>query len=114
VDVAGSDTVTFIRREIAGQDRYGNDVKIDHETVVGGCSMQPMWGQEIVSNIDQAVERYQLYLPALAFIDQGLDPDVIDAIRFGGIVYEINGKPQRWLLDGNIDHFVIFCRRVEG
>jgi len=114
VDVLGVDTVTFIRREIAGQDRYGNDVKVDHETDVGGCSIQPMWGQETVSNIDQIIERYQLFMPALASIDQGLDPDALDAVRYRGVVYEINGRPQRWLLDGNVDYFVIFCRRVEG
>jgi hypothetical protein len=110
----GVDTVTFIRRDIAGQDRYGNDVTVDIETVVGGCAMQPMWGQEMVTNLDQVIERYQLFLPALAVIDQGLDPEAVDAVRFGGLLYEINGKPQRWILDGNVDHIVIFCRRVEG
>lgn len=113
-DVLGADTVIFIRREVAGQDRYGNDVVVDHETTVGGCAMQPMWGQEATGNLDQIVERYRCFMPALALIDQEVDPDAVDAVRFGGLLYEVNGKPQRWVLDGNLDHFVLFCRRVEG
>lgn len=114
LDVLGGDTVTFIRRDVAGQDRYGDDVTVDHETTVSGCSMQPMWGQETTGTLDQVVERYQCFMPTLALIDQEVDPEAIDALRFEGLLYEVNGRPQRWTLDGSIDHFVIFCRRVEG
>ena len=64
-DALGADTVTFIRRELAGTDRHGSDVYVDHEMDIAGCSMQPMWGQEVVGNLDQVIDRWRLFLPAL-------------------------------------------------
>ena len=115
MDALGADVVTFIRRDLAGVDRYGDDVRVDHETDVGGCSMQPMWGQETVGNLDQVIDRWRLFMPVLALIDQELDPEAVDRVRFRGLLYEINGKPQVWTdLSGNLDHLVLFCKRVEG
>ena len=120
MDVLGADTVTFIRRDVAGQDRYGSDVTVDTETTITGCSMQPMWGQENLGNLDQVTDRWQLWISPLALLDQGInpegiDPEAIDAIRFRGLLYEINGKPQFWTtLDGALDNVVLLCRRVEG
>ena len=115
MDAIGSDVVTFIRREVVGEDRYGNDVRVDHETDIPGCSFQPMWGQEDVGNLDQVIDRWRLFMPALAVIDQLIDPEAVDRIRVAGLLYEINGKPQPWTdLDGNLDHIMVFCKRVEG
>jgi len=114
MDVIGPDTVTLIHREVAGQDRYGNDVMMATETVVPGCSMQPMWGQESVGAADEVTDRFQLYLPGLALTDLDIDPLVTDAVKFRGITYEVNGEPQPWWMDGYIHHLVIFCRRSTG
>lgn len=114
MEVCGEDTVTLVRRDVAGTDRYGNDVLIDSETVVPYCSMQPMWGQESTAAADQAIDRFRLYLPGLALTDLDIDPSMIDAIRFHGLLYEINGWGQPWRWAGVVDHVVFYLRRATG
>jgi hypothetical protein len=114
MDICGQDTVILVRREVAGRDRYGSDVLVDHETVVPGCSMQPMWGQESTGRADEITERFMCYVPGLALVDLEIDPNATDAVRFQGVVYEINGEPQPWHDQGVIDHVVLFCRRSTG
>lgn len=114
MDVCGDDTVTLIKRESAGVDRYGNDVLVDTETVVPYCSIQPMWGSEDYNANDQAIDRFRLYLPGLSYIDLDIDPSVLDAVRHAGDVYEINGWAQPWRIAGVIDHAVIYLRRATG
>lgn len=114
MDVTGTDTVILITREVAGTDRYGNDVVVDSETTVPCCSVQPMWGQETANAADQVTDRYQLLLPGLALADLEIDPGSVDAVRHAGRLFEINGEPQEWRLFGTIDHVVIYLRRVTG
>lgn len=115
MDVTGTDTVILITREVAGVDRYGNDVRVDSETTVPYCSVQPMWGAETTNAAEQVTDRYQLILPGLSLTDLEIDPGSLDAVRYAGRLYEINGEPQEWRLDGaTIDHVVIYLRRVTG
>ena len=114
MDVCGDDTVVLVKREIAGVDRYGNDVLIDTEVTVPYCSVQPMWGSEDVNANDQAIDRFRLYLPGLSLTDLDVDFSVLDAVRHAGIVYEINGWAQPWRLAGVIDHVVVYLRRATG
>ena len=114
MDVCGDDTVTLIAREVAGVDQYGNDVTVETETTVPYCSVQPMWGSETIDASDLAVDRFRLYLPGLALTDLSIDPSLLDAVRHGGQVYEINGWAQPWRIAGVIDHQVIYLRRPTG
>lgn len=114
MDVTGTDTVVLITRELAGTDRYGNDVRVDTEVSVPYCSVQPMWGQETVGQADQVTTRYQLIMPGLALTDLEIDPTAVDAVRYAGRLYEINGEPQTWSIGGVVDHLVIFLRRSTG
>jgi hypothetical protein len=114
MDVTGTDTVTLVRREVAGRDRYGNDVLVDTEIVVPHCAFQPMWGAEITGDADRITERYILLVPGLALTDLEIDPQAIDSIRAYGLAYEINGEPQIWRTPQGIDHLVIYCRRITG
>ena len=114
MDACGPDTVVLIKRDVAGQDRYGNDVQVDSEITVPYCGFQPMWGQETVGALDQVTDRYQVFVPGLALTDLEIDPHAVDAIRHHGLLYEVNGEPARHYLGDEIDHVRIFCRRVTG
>jgi hypothetical protein len=114
MDVCGEDTVTLISREVAGDDRYGNQVLVDTEVTLPYCSIQPMWGQEDINRADLAIDRFRLFIPGSAWIDLQIDPTMLDAVRFNGITYEVNGEPQPWRLHGVIDHAVVYLRHVTG
>lgn len=112
----GGETVMLVRRDIAGRDRYGNDVMVEVMTDIAGCSVQPMWGQEQLGSEDQVTERVQVFLPAQAVIELPFPLSAVDALRISGVLFEINGQPQTWRMPPTnvVDHVVLFGRRTTG
>lgn len=57
---------------------------------VGGCSVQPLAGQEVLLDRDATVSRWTLYAPLTADITSA------DRIRHNGADYEVDGSVQDW------------------
>lgn len=97
---------------------YGDATAVDwsNPTVtaeIGGCSLQPVLGDEISEGRDAIVTRWNLFVP---------DPDApitsLNRIRDmrTGIDYDIDGSPQVWRdpTPLNLSHMVMILRRTDG
>lgn len=87
------------------------------ETVVAGCSVQPMAGdekftagsQEGGGRRDAVITRWKLYAPP------GIDLLARDRVVHAGVAYQIDGSPQRWPSpSGALSHVTALLFEVEG
>jgi hypothetical protein len=89
------------------------------QTVARGCRVQPMHGEEILFSgsasteggtaRDARVTRWKLFAPTQVALNAR------DRVRFGGVVYEVDGPPQRWgSPTGLLRHTEAWLKIVEG
>lgn len=104
------ETVTLHKREIVGEDDYGNDVIAETATPVPGVPVWPRTSAETVQARDQVVDGLWALLPAEH------DPSAVDAVTVRGRRYEVDGEPGRLLspLTGTDAGYQVALRRVTG
>lgn len=75
---------------------------------IGGCSVQPVKGQEMLLDRDAVVSRWVLFAP--------LDADItsVDRIRHNGTDYEVDGSVQDWPDICGMGHKQAFLRKAVG
>lgn len=88
--VAFGVTVTWLHREVTGQDAHGNDVTTWTETDIDNCVLAPRATFEDVQGRDMAIFGLTLYTPP------GYDMQPADRIRVTGKTYEIDGPRADW------------------
>lgn len=104
--ILGPHTIT-VRRATTTQDDYGNDVRnwdAASSATVGGCSVQPVTGEEVTVGRDTIVSRWQLFAP------DGTDLTATDRVEWDGDAYEVDGEVQRWAFPP-MSHLTAFLRR---
>jgi len=89
--VAFGVTVTWLRRQVTGQDAHGNDVTTWVETDIPSCVIAPRATFEDVQARDMAIFGLTLYITLPGY---PIAPS--DRIRYGGETYEIDGPVARW------------------
>lgn len=105
----GRQAVTIVHRTDGPPDALGVPTRVETETAVTGCSVQPLSTDEQLSDVDEVITRWRLYAPA------GLPMTAIDAVIFDGARYEIDGDPQTWSdLGGRPHHVECYLRRATG
>lgn len=105
-------TETIIRlRGVTYWDAY-NDQHVEwsnpSQLTIGGCSLQPVQGDEVLLGRESVVSRWTLFAPP--------DADILssDRVRHNGVDFEVDGSVQRWPDIGGLGHLQILLRRVEG
>lgn len=104
----GNDVLTILR---GGQvrDNFGDTSGTATETTVPGCSVQPGSAVEQTDRGDLIVTTLTAYLPAAA------DITATDQVRYGGVVYAVDGEPARWADSlGAADHVQAVLKLTEG
>jgi hypothetical protein len=84
------ETVTLLRRVLAGQDSDGNDEWSTVETDVAGCAVWPRGSSELVQGRDTVIVGLAILLPA------GTAVAASDRLRVRGDLYEVDGQPGSW------------------
>ncbi len=107
-------TVTVVRREKTGVDKYNDPVFGDVEIELSGCSWdeRSTLGSESVEAQQQVVSGRNLFC-----VDPSADVRATDAVRFpdNGLTYEVDGEVGRVTGTrlGN-DHMAVGLRLVSG
>lgn len=88
VGPAFGETVTVIRRVLAGRDRYGNDRYTTSSTVVAGVSVRSAGSAEnLAEQRDRVTTSLEVLLPP------GTAITAYDRLRIRGLLYEVDGTP---------------------
>lgn len=103
--ILGSDMVTRLRGR--ARDNFGNLTGSDEETVIAGCSFQPLGGVESTDRGESVTESATLFAPP------GTDLAATDRVRFGAAVYVVNGPPKVWTVPG-MEHTEAELKLTEG
>jgi hypothetical protein len=114
--ILGGDTVTVISRRPAldgaghpVKDRLGKVVITETEVAVDGCSFENVSGSETTTNVNAS------HLFGRAFMPPDTDPEVVDAIRFAGVVYELDEPARLWTDElGRPDFVLVNGKHSEG
>jgi hypothetical protein len=93
VTVAHGDTVTLLRTEVAGRDRYGNDILQTTGTDIPGVAV---WPRGARANGEDTNARDQVIIGITALIPPGVTVASTDRIRWRGNEYEVDGEPGMW------------------
>jgi hypothetical protein len=105
----GRQTVTVVHRTDGPPDSLGVPSVVETETAVTGCSVQPVSTAEELSDVDQVITRWQLFMPA------GITVTATDNVIADGVVYGVDGDPQTWTdLGGRPHHTECYLRRATG
>lgn len=109
-----SRTVTRLRGEETGVDRYGNPVVEVTELDIDGALFAPERdsAESVEVGRQQSPSR-----PTLYWLRQ--HPDIVrtDQIRVDGVVYDVDGEPAVWRDDlggSSLGGLVVTLKRVEG
>jgi len=76
--------------------------------VVYAGEFQPISSTEDIVGQQRTESTHKAFLPAAA------DVLATDRLRHNGIVYQVDGDPERWLFRGAEHHLEVFCFRVQG
>lgn len=88
VGPAYGETVTLIRRTLAGRDRYGNDRYTTSTSTIGGVSVRATGSSEdLGEQRDRVTTNLDVLLPP------GTTITAYDRLRIRGLLYEIDGNP---------------------
>lgn len=105
----GRQTVTVVHRTDGPPDNLGVPTVVETQTVVTGCSVQPVSTTEDVSDVDQVISRWRLFLPA------GIAMTAVDNVIANGMVFSVDGDPQTWSdLGGKPHHTECYLRFATG
>jgi hypothetical protein len=86
----GPHTIVLRKRQVTGQDRYGNDVPEDVDVAVDGCLVTPTRSSETDDRSAPRISGAQLLAPP------GTDVDSADAIIWRERSYEVDGETGIW------------------
>lgn len=86
----GEDTIVLRRRQVAGRDRYNNDVVENVDQAIDGCLVTPTRSSETDDRSAPRISGAQLLAPP------GTDVDSADAIIWHGRSYEVDGETGLW------------------
>jgi hypothetical protein len=81
--------VVLVKRIKGQPDDYGNDTWTTEEVTVTGA-FNPGTSLEQVQGQDLLVVQPSVYLPP------DVDVAAVDAVKIGGLQYEVDGAPNRW------------------
>lgn len=71
-------------------------------TPVPGCSVQPGASSEVLDAREALSVRWTVFAPA------GTVLTAYSAVRYAGVLYQVDGEPQRWSSPtGALDHLVV-------
>ena len=107
------DEMTRIRAPLVA-DEYGTpgtarDWANATETVIDGCSVQPVSGREYDQGREAVTIRWRVYAPV------GSDLAAGDRVRFAGELYEVDGPGRDWPSPtGGLDHVEALLKKVVG
>ena len=109
------DTVTLVRREVVGQDAYGNDVDGEVREELSGVAWQPVDSTETrTQQRDQLLAHFRLYIRGFHDLS-GLDAVEYVCPAAGVIRAEVHGRPEVFRsASGRIDHTAVSLRDIEG
>lgn len=106
----GPHSVSVLRAGTKAAD-YGNGTQPDWEqvteTVVAGCSAQPLPAPENTVDRDNVSHRWLVWMPG------DTDIKATDRVVYGGAEYDVDGEPDRWDFTP-LSHVVVRLRRSEG
>jgi hypothetical protein len=88
VGPAFGETVTLIRRTLAGRDRYGNDRYTTTTAVIDGVSVRRTGSSE-----DLGEQRDRVTTSLEVLLPPGTTVTAYDRLRIRGLLYEIDGNP---------------------
>jgi len=105
------DTITVLRAPLV-DDGYGNQVpdwSNPSRTEVTGCRLQPERAADYVLDREAVTTRWRLFAPA------SIDLRSTDRVEHNGVVYEVDGSPERWPSPTKrLAHVEVLLRRTEG
>lgn len=84
-------TVTFVHRQLTGEDQYGNDVYGKTNVDVPGCVVAPGNTSENFQGTLQITSDVTVYTPAGTTVDLPVDQMIIN-----GVTYNVVGNPNNW------------------
>lgn len=102
------DTVTVLRRILAGTDEYGNDIYDDVPTPYA-AEVRPLGSAETVGDRQTVQTRYRLFLPAAA-----VAISATDAVTWRGIKLELQGDIEAHTLGRSLHHCEVIAQKVSG
>jgi len=74
-----------------------------------GCQFQPLSSTEDVVAQQRTESTHRAFMPA------GADVLATDRLRYRGIDYQVDGEPERWADEGDVDdHTEALCFRIQG
>jgi hypothetical protein len=107
----GADTITVRRAPLIADGRYGADRR-DWATataiVISGVSVQPFSAAEQTLDREYTATRLRLFAPP------GTDLISTDRVEWRGVMYEVDGEPDRWFDEGQADHIEAVITRMTG
>lgn len=109
------DTVTLIRREVVGQDVYGNDVEGETREELSGVAWQTVDATEThISQRDQLLAHFRVYIRGF-FDVTGLDAVEYTCPARGLIRAEVHGRPEvHRSATGRLNHTAVSLREIQG
>jgi hypothetical protein len=90
VAIPYGDTVTLLRTEVTGRDRYGNDILATVGTDVPGVAV---WPRGARANGEDTEARDTVIIGLTALLPPGVAVKATDRLQWRGEEYEIDGEP---------------------
>jgi head-tail adaptor len=106
-------TVTRIRRQQDGADRYGNATYVETEAEISGAMFAPERDSTEVITVGRTTLSSK---PTLYWLKQHPDITSADRMRVDGVEYDIDGIPSPWFDDlggTDVGGLVVTLSRVE-
>lgn len=107
----GNQTVTAVLATYGAPDRLGVKSKVETQTPITGCSLQPLSTVETLGDIDEVTTHWVLYAPVAVSLN------AIDSIitPWDNARYDVDGDPQVWTdFFGTPQHQTVHLRRATG
>jgi len=108
----GNDTVTFLVRDVNGQDDLGVETLTTTPVATPGCSVQRATDMESENDTDLTISRWRAFCPPTATL---LALKATDGAQYNGVEYEVYGDPELWTdRRGNAHHVTVILRKARG
>lgn len=104
------DKVNIVRAPLT-TDAHGNQVR-DWPSATRqfdvAADVQPATTTEQTDGRQTTLTRWRVFLPA------SMDVLVTDRLEWRGLIFEVDGEPERWYRRGAAHHVELLARRIEG